>query len=620
MTITTQFGEFAVALQYAKYNHGFAKNVRASATVSFTGLPADGNTVVVNGVTYTFKTSLTPTAGQVLIGTTTTITAANLAKAINGELDDAVAAGTTPNLFATSEASANYVFLTALSPSKSVGNALTLTKTGSNITVSGATFSGGITGGEGGNKSFGVATLTDQPSAADNFVVNTETYTFVSGTPAAYASHTVEVKIGATADVTMLNFVNAVMDTGVDGTDYSSGTPANPDAEVIEYSDMRAIMNALVAGTAGNSLVLTKSGTNLHVSGSGTFLGGLAETPFDKASLTWYRLRAREIDYGEMQMQDIIPLEIGGTMTPTGAYKQGVAVGGVIQTMPRIETSIGVLLTAALGLDTLANPASGVYTHTFTFQSNEINIPWIAARRMIPGRDEIFGKGMTGYDNKINSLTTTIAATAPVEMAVSFMGRVPEADNHPEVWSGNSFEDFKSIPLACKGTFRLPTVSGLPTPLPVTRVTVDLTNVVTTPREEMIVGDYNPDDVVPRTRAVVFSAIYKWRDASLFDLLFGNVLKATAWSPTPFESLSEGSDYAVDLLVESPHLITGTSTPYSLRIVANEVVWSMRPIRMRAGDIILMEVTGTVLYNSSGYVKYIVTNGQASAYAAPAEP
>jgi hypothetical protein len=56
----------------------------ASANISYTGQPADTNTLVIAGQTYTFKTALTPTAGEVLIGADQDASYANLAAAING--------------------------------------------------------------------------------------------------------------------------------------------------------------------------------------------------------------------------------------------------------------------------------------------------------------------------------------------------------------------------------------------------------------------------------------------------------------------------------------------------------------------------------------------------------
>lgn len=602
MTITTQQGEFAIALQYGKYGDGQPDPITAQGTATFSTNPADADTLTLNGTAYRFKT--TPAAvGDILIGTTLADTLANVVSASLGTGNGGYFTGTSPIASIDVTAGVNTLFFDAYAAGTG-GNSLTIAKVSTAITLSAATLAGGLHGGD-VRAAWARILIAKMPLNTETLTVGSTVYTFSS-----------TVNTGNNINITLAG------QSTVSGLATTIGTRLASNSAVASIVVTGTVISfrTVTTGTAANSVPLSETvvdATAVIVYGP---VGGYSATNFDRTALTWWRLRTREVDYGESQMQETIPLEVGGTLTPTGAYKSGVAIAGGAQIMPRLQDSIGVLLLAGLGKATTTNPSSGVGQHVFTFQTNEQNQPWLAARKMIPGRDSIYGQGVIGFDNKVNLLRTTVAATAPVEMMVQLMGRVPEYDNHPEVWSGQSFEDFTSIPLACKGSFSLPTVAGLPSPMPVTQVIVEMSNVTTTPREEMIVGSYFMDDVVTRTRALTLRFSYKWKDANLANYLFGNQLKATAWSPTPFITNTSGANYAVDLLVESPFSISGTTTPYSLRIRANQVFWQPLPIRLRAGDIVMLEIIGTVLYSASGYCEFVLTNGNTTGYAIPSEP
>ena len=61
-----------------------SENLTMVGTFIFGATPTDGDTVKINGVTFTMKTSIGSTAGNVLIGVDATASGANLAAAING--------------------------------------------------------------------------------------------------------------------------------------------------------------------------------------------------------------------------------------------------------------------------------------------------------------------------------------------------------------------------------------------------------------------------------------------------------------------------------------------------------------------------------------------------------
>jgi len=106
--------------------------VAASGTATFSTVVAT-NSVTIGGVTFTG--SDTPSgAVQFLTGTTDTLSAASLASVVN--------ANTTANKLVVATSSGAVVTFTALTPG-TVGNFITLTKSGVPISVSGATLTGG---------------------------------------------------------------------------------------------------------------------------------------------------------------------------------------------------------------------------------------------------------------------------------------------------------------------------------------------------------------------------------------------------------------------------------------------------------------------------------------------
>lgn len=68
-----------------------SNNLTGEAVLTGTGTFSNGETVVIGGVTFTMRTALTPTAGEVLIGANLAASLTNLAAAINGS----AGAGTT---------------------------------------------------------------------------------------------------------------------------------------------------------------------------------------------------------------------------------------------------------------------------------------------------------------------------------------------------------------------------------------------------------------------------------------------------------------------------------------------------------------------------------------------
>jgi hypothetical protein len=116
----------------------------ATGTVNITGLPVAAETVTIGGQIYTWRAAVGATANEVKIGADATASAANLAAAINLGAGSGTVYGsaTTVNASVTASPAIGVVTLTSRLAG-TVGNAITLTEASTNLTVSGATLTGG---------------------------------------------------------------------------------------------------------------------------------------------------------------------------------------------------------------------------------------------------------------------------------------------------------------------------------------------------------------------------------------------------------------------------------------------------------------------------------------------
>ena len=205
--------------------------VQASNTITLTANPANLDTLTVDGTAITFTTG-TPSGNQVAIGSSSLVTAANLQAFLAASVDANISLMTYATVGLVTTATAK-LYGTA-------GNAYTLAKSSTAITLGGATLAGGV--------------------AADTVTVDGTAITFV---PSGATGN--QVNVGATNTVTAQNLFNLL----------STSTDANISLMSYTLNGLIITATSLLPGTAGNAYTLAKSSAALTLSGA-TLSGGSA--------------------------------------------------------------------------------------------------------------------------------------------------------------------------------------------------------------------------------------------------------------------------------------------------------------------------------------------------------
>jgi hypothetical protein len=142
-----------------------------------------------------------------------------------------------------------------------------------NTAVATVNSAGLVTGVAAATKATGTLTSTGtNPADADTVTLDAQAYRFKNTTAQAY-----DVKIGASAAITLDNLKAAVNATGTPGTEYHAGTNIHPTVSATTNTNTTQVFEAKTAGTGGNALASTDSGSQLSF-GAATLTGGTAGT------------------------------------------------------------------------------------------------------------------------------------------------------------------------------------------------------------------------------------------------------------------------------------------------------------------------------------------------------
>jgi len=254
-TLTQAPGAAAVAATDTLTGANFTQGTAATGTLTFTANAAANDTISVGGQNYTFVTSLTGAANQVLIGGSTAQSILNLQAAINaasGGAGVAYGAGTVANTSAYASAVTGTTLTVTANVNGTAGNAIATTAAGS------------------GNEAFGAADLAGGVAGA-TVSIGSQTYTFVT---ALSHTETANEVVSSSEATGLSNLVSAVNGTG--GGGYSANTVANTQVTAGSSTGTTVLFTADTAGTSGNFITTAAGGATTGTFSSVDFTGGTA--------------------------------------------------------------------------------------------------------------------------------------------------------------------------------------------------------------------------------------------------------------------------------------------------------------------------------------------------------
>ena len=292
------------------------------------GVTVAAATVTIGAITYTAVVELSETLGaaavayQVLYGGSVAAFLDNLKKAINGT-------GTAGTEYSTGTVAHSYVIATTNTDtaqtivSRAVGddaytaiiNALPTTETLANATWADTTFGGGT-----GNSN--PAVTTDEAF----LTIGDVTYTAVVELSETSGATAVPYQVlWVTSEAVFLDKIKlAINNSGVIGTDYSTGTYEHPQVVATTNADTTQVVVSKTVGTGGNDIVTTETlgnyawGAATLASGAGTDGRILADTiTFSVVGTTGERV----IDFGGLDFLKGLYVTIGGTANITLGYE-----------------------------------------------------------------------------------------------------------------------------------------------------------------------------------------------------------------------------------------------------------------------------------------------------------
>ena len=195
----------------------------------------------------------------------------------------------------------------------------------------------------------GTLDLTSNPTAGNTVQIGTQTYKFVA---AGQANAAGDVALGNSVQTTLQNLQAAVNGAPGAGNIYGNGTTPNTLATIISVNGGSAVVQALNAGSSGNSVALTTNLTStVGAAGGGTAISGGTNATSSTGTLT-------------LNAQPGIVSTATATLTMTAVPDTLTSATGVLN-LTAAQPTAAINASGTLNL-TSAQPVAGNSTGTLT--------------------------------------------------------------------------------------------------------------------------------------------------------------------------------------------------------------------------------------------------------------
>lgn len=353
------------------------------------------------------------------------------------------------------------------------------------------------------------------------------------------------------------------------------------------------------------------------------------------ANFNWFSTTA--IPFGPNKPIQTLPPEMGRFITPRGAFPTGIWGAGSIPFIPRASGDFGNILLAAIGQDVVTPnfrfgadeydaAQNGAYIHTFTFNTQEADIPYVSLRRWLPHLDVTKSKGEQAQDGRIGNMELNLPATGTLSATTDFVARIPRTLQmfKPTAYAdwllgSVQYDEDDAFLLGVHSDSRVRIeIDGQLVELPITGCVLTLTNNLLTPDQGRIVGDPTPYDFPVLARQCAVRVTVLVQDYDLYSYLYSNLphLTARTFSPTVFKS-------DVDIRAYSPLTFEADTADieYAIqfRTLDQNIAWMMQaPIQPAASQPLALTLLGTLQRQDYGpYFQLRLLNDHVDAYAVP---